>query len=118
MDLLQAIAWIAPAVGVIVTAASSVSELKMAREQRTKALRWRQAETGKALNDEMQTDQNACSALQMLDSDRREYSPREGQTLTITREDVRPRKIASLQPNKLGRLGPCVPGQHKTAMFA
>ena len=60
---LQAAAWIAAAGGLIVTILKFLSELREGRRQRERDLRWRQAEAGKSLNDEMQEDQRAWAAM-------------------------------------------------------
>jgi hypothetical protein len=88
-DWLQALAWLATAVGAIVAAFKFRSELRLGRLQRERDLRWRQAEVGKSLNDEMQTDTRAWPALQMLDSERRDYLIADGHTTSVSREDVR-----------------------------
>lgn len=85
---LQATAWLAAAVGAILTALKFWTELRASREQRERDLEWRQAEAGKSLNDEMQTDEKAWSALQMLDSDERIYAISNSKELTIKTSDV------------------------------
>lgn len=87
-DWLQATAWIATAVGLIVTAVKFWSEFRQGRLQRERDLRWRQAEAGKGLNDEMQTDDLAWAAMQMLDSERREFKLPNGETVTIMQADI------------------------------
>ena len=87
-DWLQAAGWLAGAAGLILAAVKFWSELRAARAQRERELRWRQAEAGKSLNDEMQTDDRAWPAMQMLDSPSRTYELREGHWVTITRDDV------------------------------
>jgi hypothetical protein len=66
-DWLQALAWLAAAFGAIVAAIKLWSEVRLSREQRERELRWKQAEAGKTLNDEMLDDPFAWSAMQMLD---------------------------------------------------
>lgn len=85
---LQATAWLAAAVGAIVTAVKFWTELRASREQRERDLAWRQAEAGKSLNDEMQTDEKAWPALQMLDSDERVYAISDRKELTIRTSDI------------------------------
>jgi hypothetical protein len=87
-DLLQAAAWIATFGGVVVALVKFLAEIRDTRQQRERDLRWRQAQAGKALNDEMQTDAKAWAALQMLDSPSREYSPKEGKILTVATDDI------------------------------
>ncbi len=53
---LQAIAWLAAAAGAIVAAFKFWSELHLGRDQLARELRWKQAEAGKALDDEMLDD--------------------------------------------------------------
>jgi hypothetical protein len=72
-DWLQAVAWLGAAVGAILAAIKLRSEVRLGREQRERELRWKQAEAGKALNDEMLTDPTAWPALQMLDYDGLEF---------------------------------------------
>ena len=87
-DWLQAGAWIATAVGLVVTVVKFWSEFREGRLQRQRDLRWRQAEAGKNLNDEMQTDHRAWAALQMLDSARRKFKLPNEETMTITQGDI------------------------------
>jgi hypothetical protein len=87
MQVLQAAAWIAAAAGVFLAGYKLRAELRDGRQQRERDLRWRQAEVGKELNDEMQTDGEAWPALLMIDYDRREYDI-DGERVTITDEDV------------------------------
>jgi hypothetical protein len=68
-DLLQAGAWLASVLLAILTVVKFWSETKLSREQRERDLRWRQAQAGKELNDEMLTDPEAWAALQMIDSE-------------------------------------------------
>jgi len=88
-DWLQAIAWIAAAIGAFVAAIKFWSELRLGREQRNRELRWRQAEAGKSLNDEMLIDQWAWPALQMLDDDGREFELPSKRRTQITHDDLR-----------------------------
>ncbi len=88
-DWLQALSWTAAAVGVIVATVKFWSELRLGRQQRDRDLRWRQAEAGKDLNDEMQTDPRAWPALQMLDSEIREFALSETERITVKRDDIR-----------------------------
>jgi hypothetical protein len=87
-EWLQDGAWFAAFAGLIVAIVKLWIELKAGRIQREGELRWRQAEAGKGLNDEMQTDERAWPAMQMLDSNSRSYEIREGEWVTITSEDV------------------------------
>jgi hypothetical protein len=87
-DWLQAGAWLAAAIGLIVTVVKFWSELRLGRLQRESELRWRQAEAGKSLNDEMQTDEQAWAAMQMLDSERRQFELPNGERVTITQPDI------------------------------
>lgn len=96
-DFLQAAAWVAAALGALVAAAKFWSELRLGREQRARELRWKQAEAGKNLNDEMLTDPEAWPALQMLDHERKEFPLASGETVRITDEDLRRALDPSLQ---------------------
>ena len=87
-DWLQAGAWIATAVGLIVTVVKFWSEIRQGRLLRERELRWRQAEAGKSLNDEMQTDERAWAAMQMLDSERREFELPNEEKVIITQDDL------------------------------
>jgi hypothetical protein len=89
MNWFQVIAWVAGAVAVIVAVLKFWSEFSLAREQRARELRWKQAEAGKSLNDEMLTDLEAASALRMLDFDGREIEvPGVGRT-AVTHLNIR-----------------------------
>jgi hypothetical protein len=90
MGWLQALAWVATAVGIVVTGVKFGIELRLTREQRERDLRWKQAEAGKALNDEMLEDPRAWLALQMLDYPGRTFKllPSE-KTVVVTHDDVR-----------------------------
>src|SRR5262245_14231962 len=94
-DWLQATAWIATAIGLIVTAVRFWSEFREGRLQRQRDLRWRQAEVGKGLNDEMQTDDRAWPAMQMLDSEEREFKLPNESKVTITTAEI----STALDPN-------------------
>jgi hypothetical protein len=93
-DWLQAAAWVATAVGLVVTAIKFWSELRAGRLQRDRDLRWRQAEAGKSLNDEMQMDDRAWPAMQMLDSESRAFTLPNDTLVTITRADI----VTALDP--------------------
>ncbi|MBI4516624.1 MAG: hypothetical protein HY699_12505 [Deltaproteobacteria bacterium] len=90
----QVAAWLAATATFLVTALKVLAELRQSREQRQAELRWKQAEAGKALNDEMQTDERAWPAMQMLDSDQRTFNVGEDVRLTVTQADIR----AALDP--------------------
>lgn len=85
---LQAIAWLAAGIGAAVAIIKLWTESRASREQRERDLRWRQAEAGKSLNDEMQTDNQAWPALQMLDSPERVFTVETGERLTISHADI------------------------------
>jgi hypothetical protein len=88
-DWLQAIAWLAAGVGVVLAVFKFRSELQLTREQRERDLRWKQAEAAKELNDEMLDDPEARTALEMLDDDGREFDlPLSKQSLRITHKDL------------------------------
>jgi hypothetical protein len=59
------------------------------QKQRKDDLRWRQAQAGKSLNDEMQTDPKAWPAMQMLDSSERRYILPSVERVSISKQDVR-----------------------------
>jgi hypothetical protein len=88
-DWLQAVSWMAVAVGVVVTVIRFWSELRLGREQRERELRWKQAEAGKELNDEMLDDPLAWPALLMLDYGGREFELPSKRRASITHQDVR-----------------------------
>jgi len=88
-DWLQAAAWVAAAAGFLFTAWKFWTELRETRIQKERDLRWRQAEAGKSLNDEMQDNELAWAAMQMLDSDGRDYEISDEVQLSITSADVR-----------------------------
>lgn len=89
-DWLQAVAWIAAAGGLILAVLKYLVELREGRVQRQRELRWRQAEAGKSLNDEMQTDERAWPALQMLDldSESREFKLSDEEKVKISPADI------------------------------
>ena len=77
---IQAASWGATLVGIILTMAGLLltvskfrSDLKMARDQRDRDLRWKQAEAGKQLNDELLADAEVKAALHMVDFPGREF---------------------------------------------
>src|SRR5262245_21244180 len=88
-DLLQNLAWLATGAGAILAAIKLWSELRLGREQRARDLRWKQAEAGKSLNDEMLTDPQAWPALQMLDYDGLEFELPSKARVHITHADLR-----------------------------
>jgi hypothetical protein len=94
---LQAIAWIAASIGVVITVIRFWSELRLGRIQRESDHRWKQAQAGKSLNDEMLTDPLAWPALQMLDSDGRVFKLPSGEAVAICLADVR----NALDPNSV-----------------
>ena len=88
-DWLQAAAWAAAGIGAILTAIKLWSELRQGREQRARDLRWKQAEAGKSLNDEMLMDSEAWSAMQMLDYDGLEFELPSHNRVPIHHADVK-----------------------------
>jgi hypothetical protein len=88
-DSLQAAAWIGTAVGAIVAAFKLWSELRLGRKQREQELRWKQAEAGKSLNDEMLEDPLAKAAMQMLDYAGTSFELPSGKQETIAISDLR-----------------------------
>jgi len=88
-DWLQATAWLAAAAGAIVAAFKFWSELHLGREQRARELRWKQAEAGKALNDEMLVDSLASTALQMLDYSGTKFELPSKDSVVVDRSDIR-----------------------------
>jgi hypothetical protein len=69
----ETLSWLAATVGGLVAVFKALYEVQQSRLQRAHELRWRQAQAGKQLNDEMLSDQPAKSALEMLDWDGREF---------------------------------------------
>jgi hypothetical protein len=88
-DWLQVAAWAAAAIGALVAAAKFWFELRAGREQRELELRWKQAEKGKELNDELLTDPTAWLALQMLDYEGKKFSLPSKREIAITYADLR-----------------------------
>jgi hypothetical protein len=72
-DWVQVIAWLAAGIGAAVALIKYATDSKAARVQRDRDLRWKQADAGKQLNDEMLTDVEACAAMDMLDYSGREF---------------------------------------------
>jgi hypothetical protein len=87
-EWLQALAWAATAGGVIVAVWKLRSDAHATREQRDRDLRWRQAEAGKKLNDEMMTDVRSRAAMQMLDYSGRTFKLPSNTSSTITHSDL------------------------------
>jgi hypothetical protein len=94
-DWLQAIAWIAATLGAVVAAFKFWSELRLGREQRAQELRWKRAQAGKALNDEMMDDPLAWPAMQMLDYPGTSFELPSKSVEVIERSDLR----FALDPN-------------------
>jgi hypothetical protein len=88
-DWLQVAAWAAAAIGALVAAAKFWFELRAGREQRERELRWKQAEKGKELNDELLTDPSAWPALQMLDYEGKKFPLPSKCEIAITYSDLR-----------------------------
>jgi hypothetical protein len=87
-EWLQALAWAGTAGGLIVAAWKLRSDAHATREQRDRDLRWRQAEAGKKLNDEMMTDVRSWAAMQMLDYSGRTFKLPSNTHCTITHSDL------------------------------
>jgi hypothetical protein len=64
-----------------------LTELRQSREQRERDHRWKQAEAGKELNDEMMDDPEASAALDMIDGTRKRFEITPGQTQPITENE-------------------------------
>jgi len=96
-DLLQALSWAAGAAAVLITIVKFWSEFRLGREQRAQDLRWKQAEAGKRLNDEMMDDKEASVVLEMLDCDGREFEVPGCGRVPVTYEDLR----TSLTPTEM-----------------
>jgi hypothetical protein len=88
-DWLQVISWLAVAFGLVVAVIRFRVELRLGREQRERELRWKQAEAGKELNDEMLDDPLAWPALQMADYGGRSFQLPSSQRVSVTDQDVR-----------------------------
>ncbi|UVT15117.1 MAG: hypothetical protein H8K04_15000 [Nitrospira sp.] len=88
MSLLQGGSWIAAIVGGALGFLKFTNELEQSRIQREEDLRWRKAQAGKSLNDEMLEDKKANSALIMLDWSGREFTLDDGSKDNIKREDM------------------------------
>jgi hypothetical protein len=95
-DSVQIVLWVVTISTLIVAALKGRAELRENRAQRDRDLRWRQAQAGKELNDEMQMDSRAWPAMQMLDSTSRAYTLSDGVTFTIDENDIR----RALDPNR------------------
>ena len=85
---LQSLAWLAGTLGAVVALFKFLAELRESRRQRERDLRWRQAEAGKRLNDEMQADPSAAAAMFMLDYETRSFEMRPGVRVAVTRADI------------------------------
>ncbi len=75
-DIIQSVAWMAASFGALITAWKAVIEMRRAnveraesRAERSLELRWRQAEAGKQLIDELLKNPKATEALRVLDID-------------------------------------------------
>jgi len=85
---LQVAAWFVAVVGGLIAAGLALWQAAQNHQQREKDLRWKQAAAGRDLVDEMLDDEGASVALDMLDSDEREYELDDGASATITAEQV------------------------------
>ena len=86
----QIIAVCFTAIGLIVTIIKVRTDFKESREQKKLDLRWKQAAAGKSLNDEMQMDEKAWAAMQMLDSQSRKFQiPLEDKPVDINHSDIK-----------------------------
>lgn len=81
------ISLLAAAIGVVIAFLKFRNEISSNREQRERDLRWRQADAGKKLNDEMLTDPEAWAAMQMLDYSGREFELPSKEKAVITDAD-------------------------------
>jgi hypothetical protein len=88
MNSLQAVSWLAAGVGVLIAALKYRTDSRVSREQQSRELRWKQAQAGKSLNDEMQGDPWAWPALEMLDYPGEEFEIAPGQRTRITHDDL------------------------------
>jgi hypothetical protein len=89
MNWLQAVSWLAAGVGVLIAALKYRTDSRLSREQQSRELRWKQAQAGKSLNDEMQGDPWAWPALEMLDYPEEEFEISPGKRTRITHDDFR-----------------------------
>jgi len=72
----------------MVGAAVALINLRAGRFQRAQDLRWKQADAGKKLNDEMLTDVQALAAMDILDYDGREFTLPSGRKETVSHAEV------------------------------
>lgn len=64
------------------------TEFEASRHQRNEDLRWRKAQAGKTLNDEMMADEKADAAMTMLDWSGRKFTIDKDTEANITREEM------------------------------
>lgn len=88
-DWVQLLSWIVAVPTLLVTVFRFRTDLTLGRKQRALDLRWKQADAGKKLNDEMLEDDEADAAMQMLDYEGREFELPSGVSEPITHSDVR-----------------------------
>jgi hypothetical protein len=86
-DWIEAFSWLAAISGGLVAVFKGSYELRQNRLQRAQELRWRQAQAGKQLNDEMLADRAAKNAMDMLDWDGNSYQTGTGQIVPVSKED-------------------------------
>ena len=96
-DWIQTVSWGGTAIAVVIAFAKYLSELRQNRKQRASDLRWRQADAGKKINDEMLADPEATAARCMIDYNGREFEVAPGRKEVVTEVDY----LAALDPSKL-----------------
>src|SRR5262245_12581636 len=88
-DWVQLLSWIVAVPTLLITVFRFRADLRLGRQQRALDLRWKQAEAGKKLNDEMLDDEQADAAMQMLDYAGRTFELPSGASEPISHADVR-----------------------------
>ena len=102
--LIQNLAWLAAAGGLILSIVSYISQQTLNRKQRNLELeqsklqlRWKQAEAAKKILDEMHSDKNAVAAMKMLDWNDVEFEVAPGKNEVIWEKDY----VKALRTNNL-----------------
>jgi hypothetical protein len=93
-DWIQILSWLGAIGGILLAIVNYVSQQRLNRRQRELeleqsklALRWKQAEAAKKILDEMRADENAASAMKMLDWNDVEFEVAPGKREVIWEKD-------------------------------
>jgi len=85
---IQAFSWVITVIGGLFGVYKILDDRAKSLQQHEEELRWRRAQAGKSLNDEMLQNAGAVAALTMLDWEEREYEIQPKVQRVITRADM------------------------------